>query len=471
MKNKPREDRAGGLEALFYPQSIALIGVPRGFKTGKLFLVGLLDQGFKGAIYPVNPTASEIDGLKAYPMLSAAPGPVDMAIVLTPKDAVWDVLDECAAKSVKVVVMYTSGFRESGTEQGALDEARLVRKARAGGFRLLGPNCMGVYSPVSGQAFLPWMPKSPGPVTFLSQSGSLTNLFTTSAAKKGIFMRHAVSFGNGADIDLPELLEAAADDDDASLVLVYCESPGDGVRLARALDRTTRKKPVVMWKVGMTDAGKKAAAGHTGSMAGSREIWEGVFSQFGVTSVKDVEEFTDTALAFTMLPPGARGNVAILSGPGGPAVSAADAVERRGLTLAPLSGATIGRLRSFLPAAGTSLINPVDVGLSSSFDISLYVKSAEALLDDPEVDAVVSVGCGFDHDSNKAYVEGLTAARKKSGKAVMAASFPGFNLTDDLLDLLHQGSVPAFTTPERAAAAYSRLVEYERHAQRMKKQY
>ncbi|HPJ95580.1 MAG TPA: CoA-binding protein [Deltaproteobacteria bacterium] len=450
------------LRALFHPGSIALVGVPRGLKPGKVFLMGLLDLGFKGPIYPVHPDADEIDGLKAYPSLIAIPDTVDLVIVMSPKETVWGVLKECERKKVKIVIVYTSGFSEIDTVKGRQDEARMNEIAHRGGFRIVGPNCMGIYSPSSGLAPFPFMPKLSGSIAFLTQSGSLMNLFINMCSVKKLFFSHGASYGNSCDVDFPELLEWVMADENAKIVCSYCEGIKDMRKFIGVLHKTAGFKPIIMWKVGQTDAGKKAAASHTGTLAGEHHIWEALFRQFGIISVADIEEMLDVTMALYHLPLRGEGRVAIISGPGGPAVSAADAVEMNGLTLARLGDATIKRLEELLPETGTSKTNPVDVGLGASFDLRYYLDSLEVLSQDPNVDAIIILGGGVTDDLNEQYVKGIIRIKEDSDTHIISIAYPGFIQDEKVLQPFYDNGIPVYSTPERALRAYAALMRFYR---------
>ncbi|MGO9147874.1 MAG: acetate--CoA ligase family protein [Desulfomonilia bacterium] len=450
------------LRELFFPGSIALVGIPRGLKSGKVFLLGLLDQGFAGPIYLIHPTAADIDGYKAYPSLLNVPGPVDMAIVMSPKETILTVLAECSQKKVKAVILYTSGFSELDSERGRSDEARMKNLARDGGFRILGPNCMGIYSPGSLLAPFPGMPKTMGDLGFLSQSGSLVNLFVNLCSGKGMFFSHVVSYGNSADVGLSDLIEWMARDDHTRLICSYCEGMQDPRRLIDVLKEATSRKPLIMWKVGLTEAGSRAAASHTGSLTGRKDLWTSMFRQFHILDVYDIEEMLDLVMAFYHLRPRVKGRVVIVSGPGGPAVSAADAAERNGLTMAELGEDVVRKLKSMLPPTGTSPANPIDVGLSASFDLRLYQEALDIILDDPGVDAIVMLGGGASTEMSAEYIQGLIASKERSDKHVLAIAYPGFVQIDqeDLLKPLHEHGIPVYPTPERALKAYARMIDY-----------
>ncbi len=455
------------LDALFSPGSIALVGVPRGLKPGKVFLMGLVDQGFAGPIYPVHPNAVEVDGFKAYPRLGDIPGQVDMVIVMSPRETIWQALDECAQKQVKIVIVYTSGFSETGDVMGATDEERMQRIARAGGFRIVGPNCMGVYSPSSRLAPFPFMPKDAGTIAFLTQSGSLMNLFINMCSAKKLAFSRAVSFGNSCDVDFSELLEWTMNDMDTDIISSYCEGTRDVRRLFGALKRNAGKKPLIMWKVGQTDAGKRAAASHTGSLAGSPHLWRALFDQFGIVEVEDIEDLMDTVMGFVRIPRKGYGRMAVVSGPGGPAVSAADAVEKNSLMMAELEQATIKRLKDLLPETGTAKTNPVDVGLGASFDLRYYLDAVDILTKDQNVDAIVVLGGGVTDALNEEYVRGLIHIHGNSEKPVIPIAYPGFIREEKLFLPLHENNIPVYTTPDRALRAYAKIMRFKVFQQSM----
>jgi acyl-CoA synthetase (NDP forming) len=461
----PKGVSASDIGELFRPRSIAIVGVPRGFKAGKVFLLGLLDQGFSGPLYPVHPEASEIDAIRAYRSLDAVPGDVDMVIVLVPRDAVPDVMEQCARKKVKFVVLYTSGYREAEGGEGAEEEGRLCEYARRGGFRILGPNCMGIYCPETGLAFFPGMPKRSGHVAVLSQSGSLSSLLTNACVRRGIFFSKVVSYGNGADLDLPELLDYLYKDPSTGLVCAYCEGIRDGRALVRVLREGAGSKPLIFWKVGVTPEGRQAAASHTGSLCGSARLWDAAFRQYGVCPVEDIEECIDRIVAFSHFDrtgEGRSGRVAVISGPGGPAVSAADAAGRCGLALAELTEATRAALKRILPRFGTSVRNPIDVGLAASFSLGHYLDTLEAVAQDPTVDVVLMLGSAASEEMNREYIDGMIRVRSAYGKPLIAIAYPGFLEDEGLLRSLWDASIPVYPTPERALSSYAAVVRYRR---------
>lgn len=446
-------------DSIFSPRSVAIVGVPRGLKMGKLFLIALLDQGFPGPLYPVHPSAGTIEGLKAYPNLSAIPGPVDLAIILVPHQEAFPVVTECAAKGVKAAVLFTAGYKETGTAEGQALEDELARVARSGGMRLFGPNCMGLYCPKSGLSFFPQLPKESGPVAFVSHSGSLANIIGHVAHERGIRFSKAVSIGNECDVCAWELLDYLADDPDTRVIGAYVEGIKEGRRFLSALKKASSRKPVLLWKVGLTAEGSRAAASHTGAMAGSQEIWDAVTRQGRAVSVVGIEEMLDGLTGFSMLPEHLGDRMAILSGPGGLAVSAAEAVGNAGLKLAELSAETRSVLSAFVPPTGTSLMNPVDVGLSASIEMDIYARAARALAADPGVDAVVVAGAGLSPETNRIYTESMIQARTDYGKPFVMVNIPGFDrgFARAFLD----AGLPFFESAERAMNVYGKFRTYQ----------
>ena len=456
IKNK--ENLISQIDDLFHPESIAIIGLPRGMKAGKLFLIALQDQGFPGDIYPVHPVADEIDGLKTYPSVSAIPGPVDLAIMLVPHHSTLSVIKECAAKGVKGAVLFTAGYKETGTSEGMELEETLVRIARSAGMRLFGPNCMGLYSPKTGLSFFPELSKEAGPVGFISHSGSLANILGRIAPQRGIRFSKVVSLGNECDLNSADLLTYLGNDPETGIIGAYLEGIKDGPYFLEALKAASRNKPVILWKVGITSEGRRAAFSHTGALAGSKEIWEAVVHQGDAIPVSGFEALADALMGFSLLPPDLGDRVAILSGPGGLAVGAAEACGNNGLILAELSTKTRSALAGFVPPTGTSLSNPVDVGLTASLELEIYIQAARALAADPGVDAIVVVGTGLTPDANRLYTESMIRAREEFQKPFIMVSVPGFDT--DLAQTFCRAGIPFFESAERAMRVYAMVRQY-----------
>jgi len=447
------------IDAIFHSKSVAVVGVPRGMKSGKVFLMGLLDQGFQGHIYPVHPKAKEIDGLKAYPSISAIPEVVDLAIILVPYDRALSVIQECANKGVKGAVLFTAGYKETGTDEGIALEKELVRVAQSTGMRILGPNCMGLYSPKTGLSNFPQLPREPGPVSIISHSGSLTNILGVMASNKGIRFSKVVSLGNECDLTSTDFLTYLEKDPETLVIGAYLEGIKDGASFLNALKNASLKKPVIIWKLGLNAEGRQAAASHTGALTAPREIWKGVVGQSGAVPVVGFEAWVDALMGFALLPSHLGDRMAIISGPGGLGVSAAEACGNSGLRLAEISTQTRASLATFVPPTGTSLRNPIDLGLSSALEIEIYVRTAQAAAADPGVDALVIVGRGLTPETNLLYTESMIQVSNESSKPFIMVSIPEFDRS--LAQRFCQAGVPFFETAERAMTTYALVRKYQ----------
>ncbi len=451
------------IDALFHPRSLAIIGAPREVKTGSIFLLGLLEQKFPGTIYPVNPQAEEINGLKAFPKIQDIPGPVDLAIILVPVAQSLSTVKECAAKGVKGAVLFTSGFKETGTEEGTVLEEEVVRVARSAGMRLIGPNGMGLYCPKTGLSFFPGVSKDPGPVGIISHSGSLTNILGHIAPQKGLRFSKVISSGNDCDLTAADFITYLGQDPDTELIGGYIEGVKDGPYFLRVLKQASLKKPVILWKVGLTPEGSRASASHTGALAGSREMWQAVQSQTGIVPVVGFEAWFDALVGLSLLPAGLGRNVAIISGPGGLAVSAAEALGNEGLGLASLTEETKVRLTDFVPPTGTSLRNPVDVSLAAFFDPEIFRQSARIVAADPGVDALILIGGSFTPEDGPTFLQNMVQVRQESRKPLMMVKIPSRDLKLDRQ--FCEAGIPFFDSAERAVRTYALAYRYQQWRQ------
>jgi acetyltransferase len=448
------------IDDLFHPRSVAIVGAPRGMKSGAVFLIALLEQGFSGDIYPVNPRAETIGGLKSYASISDIPGAVDLAIVLVPHQHSLAVIKECAAKGVKGAVLFTAGYEETGTEAGRALQAEILSIARAAGMRLIGPNGMGLYSPQSGLSFFPRMSKTPGPVGIVSHSGSLTNILGVMASQKGILFSKVISSGNECDLSAADFLSYLGHDPDTGLVGAYIEGIRNGPRFLDALRDASHKKPVIIWKVGLTPEGSRAANSHTGALAGSRKIWQAVVKQSGAIPVVGFEAWVDALMGFSLLPEACGPRLVIISGPGGPAVSAAEACGNEGLILADLAEQTRSELSRFVPATGTSLQNPVDVSLTAHFDLEIFKASARTVAADPGVDAIVIIGSGLTPEDNQTFVDNMIQLQSECQKPFIMVKIPGFD--PRFSQQFCEAGIPFFDSAERAIRTYGMVCGYRR---------
>lgn len=454
-----REDTLKRIDELLHPQSIAVVGVPRGLKTGKLFFMALQDQGFRGKLYPVSSHADTIDGFKAYPSVSAIPDSVDLAIILVPQRMTLAAVKECAEKGVKGAVLFTAGYKELGTDEGRRMEDELVHIARASGMRLIGPNCMGLYAPKSGLSFFPNLSREAGPVGLVSHSGSLANIIGRMGPQRGIRFSKAISLGNECDLSMADFIEYLGGDEETGVIGAYIEGIKNGPVLFDALKSASLRKPVIAWKVGRTPAGAQAAASHTGALAGTRDVWDGIVRQAGIVPVAGFEAWADAIMGFSMLTGDLGNNMAIISGPGGLAVAAAEACAENGLRLASLSRSTLDSLAGVVPPTGTSLRNPIDVGLTASLEIDIYIRSVRAVTADSGVDAVVIIGAGMDAEANRRFKDAIVQARSDYGKAVVMVNLPGFD--SEFIPAFCRAGIPYFESSERMMKTYALIRRYQ----------
>jgi len=447
------------IDEIFHPESVAIVGVPREFKTGKLFLMALVDQKFPGQIYPVNPKVEEIDGLKTYPSVSAIPGNVDLAIILVPQKSTLSVVKECAAKGVKGAVLFTAGYKETGTEEGKAMEDELLSVAGEAGMRLIGPNGMGLYCPKTGLSFFPDLSRKSGNTGFISHSGSLANILGIIGPQKGIYFSKSISLGNECDLSVRDFLEYLGNDNDTNLIGAYIENIKDGPQFLKTLKQVSLKKPVILWKVGLNLEGSRAAASHTGAMTSKKEIWEAVSQQGGAIPVIGFEAIVDTLMGFSLLPAQIGNRVAIVSGPGGFAVSVAEACGREGLKLAELSSESRSILSQFIPSTGTSLRNPIDMGMNAALVIDIYINTAKIVASDPGVDTVVIVGGGRTPEDNERLKEEILKAREEFKKPFIMVNLPGYN--PETSQSFCNAGLPTFDSAERAINAYAKVLKYQ----------
>lgn len=350
------------LEPFFRPRHIAIVGVTRSESSfgGLSFLQKLQESSFPGTLYCINPKATEIRGLPAYPNLSSLPLVPDLAMVCVAAAHVPAVLEECGQIGLRYIHILTSGFKEIGTEQGRQLEDQIASIAKEEGLLIIGPNCMGPYCPASGLTAWGAIPGAPGPLGVISQSGSITQRLTEYAYSLGIGTEKAVSVGNGTVLDTLDFLEFMGQDEGIRVIALYIENMRDGRRFFKLAREISKRKPIIAWKGGKTEVGARTAASHTGGMAGEQVIWEAVFRQTGVIQVNSLDEWMDAVFAFAFLPPPGSRGVFLISGGGGNSVVSSDTCIHEGLDVPSPSSATMEKLRETVPAAGSIAGNPLD---------------------------------------------------------------------------------------------------------------
>jgi acetyl coenzyme A synthetase (ADP forming)-like protein len=445
------------LDVFFNPTSVAVVGASRDpSKLGYGVLHNIIQYGYTGSVYPINPKADEILGLPCYPSVLAVPDPVDLVVVVVPAQAVAATLEESGQKGVRGAVIISAGFREVGSE-GRKRENELLDIARRYGMRLVGPNVLGVIDTIShlNASFAAGMPQQ-GTIAFMSQSGALCTSILDMALAEGVGFSHFISLGNKADTNEVDFLEAWRDDPHSRVIAAYLEGIVNGQRFMSVAREVSRQKPIVAIKSGTTSAGSRAVSSHTGTLAGSERAYDAAFRQVGIIRARSVEELFDYSVIFARQPLLRNDRIAVVTNAGGPGIMAADAIERAGLQLASLEPSTQLRLRENLPPAA-SAANPIDVlgdALADRYELAI-----ESAMADPNVGGVVVI---LTPQVMTQIEETARIVGRASGchdKPVIAC-FMGQVAVGPGVDILNEMKVPNYRVPERAVAALSSMSRY-----------
>ncbi len=475
-------DKLAEFEPIFYPKSVAVIGASaKEFKFSGRYLKTLLEFGFKGKVYPVNPRETEVAGLKAYPTVLDIPESIDFAIISVPAKFVPSVLEECLAKGVKAAEVFTAGFSETG-EEGRILEAELAKIAKKG-IRIIGPNCFGVYCPAGRLTLLPGADFSTesGPVALISQSGGYAQEIAREATGSGIRFSKVISYGNACDLNESDFLEYLSQDPETRIIAAYIEGPRDGRRFIKLIQEVSKTKPVIIWKAGLTKEGAQAVSSHTASLGGEEATWSAFFKQTGAVRVESKEELIDTTMAFLYLPPSTGRRVAVIGGGGGMGVTAADACSHVGLSVPSFPRGIAEQLRQVLPPAGTSIINPVDVG-APVISPQVFQRVLEITASAENIDTIIATQTIHLFTSGKmkglAEIVGMLvddsvqiplAIGRKFGKPIIMVLPLGSTGVDSLdvekvrrefRDFHIKHRIPVYPTLERAARAVAHVVRY-----------
>jgi acyl-CoA synthetase (NDP forming) len=384
------------IQTMLNPKSVAIIGASRTIgKWGFTFVNHLSQGGYNGPIYPVNPSGGSIIGQKIYKSLNEISDPVDLAFILLPPHMVSKAIAECGEKKIPSCVVITAGFKEVGASGKDL-EAELVEAATKADVAFLGPNCGGISSPYPMSLYCMMQPTFPpvGGIAILSQSGNIAGSIQHMLWKQDLGISRCICLGNQAQLKAEDFLEYFITDDQTKVVIAYVESVSDGKRFMDVSARLTRVKPFIMIKGGQTDKGVSAAKSHTGAIAGSGTIFEGMCSQHGITFVNDVEDMLDTAAAFISQPLPESNRVGIVANGGGWGVLAADACVKMGLDVIDLPSETLQALDKRLPAWWNRQ-NPVD--LVAGMSRGAFFKAAEILCQSDIIDGLIVLGFGYNN--------------------------------------------------------------------------
>ncbi|HDH06865.1 MAG TPA: CoA-binding protein [Thermoproteales archaeon] len=469
------------IDLFFNPKAIAVIGASREEeKPGHVILRNLLLNKEKGVlkseVYPVNPKAKEILGVKCYPSVKDIPGIVDSAVIVVPARIVPAVMEDCGQKGVKAVTIISAGFSEIGNVEL---EKKVLEIARKYGIRIIGPNCLGIFDAYTGidTIFLPYYkvlrdgrkllsaprPK-PGYISMISQSGALGNAALDYMSGENIGINKFVSYGNKIDVDECDLIEYFSTDGKTRAVIMYLENIKRGRKFISVAEKASLKIPIVALKAGRTKAGAKAAASHTAALAGVDEIYEAAFEKCGVIRAYDMEEFFDFGKALAYQPPAGGDKIAVLTDGGGAGVMAADEIELQGMKVAEFSKTTKEKFKELkeknvIPYFA-STENPVDI--TGSATTEMYDVSLRLLLEDPQVDGVVLIA--LHHipgiPSLEDFVEKLSSTIKSYSKPVTVCVIGGSEAANYIREEFDKRFIPSYPSPERAVRSMRALVKY-----------
>ena len=488
------ESEPAGLSALWNARSVAIVGASeRPGSLGRLPVDYLLRYGYAGRILPVNPNAAAVQGLTCYPSVAAAPGPIDLALLLVAAARVPAAIDDCAAARVPVAIVGSSGFAEAGEPEL---QRELVDRAQAGGVRVVGPNCIGAVGAANRQVVsfsplfsAPEVPFLGGSLAFVTQSGALGYGTVSLAYERGLGLGWIVNTGNEADVTAVEVLHELASLDECTGLLAYVETMADGAAWRRL---AAVGKPIVVLKAGASEAGARAAASHTGALAASDRVVDDVLRQLGIARAKDVDELLDIGEALSTSRRPGGGRVAVVTTSGGSGILAADAIAEAehpstaqssstaelpatagagssqqdpgmpssasGLELARLSDQTTRALSAVVPAFG-SVANPVDVTATVMSDPTLFNRCLDLVADDPSVDSLVACFCVLTGQDVEMIVEGLTRIADRTGKAIVVARTGADFLAPHARAALRAVDIPVYATPARAVRALAALTQ------------
>jgi acyl-CoA synthetase (NDP forming) len=467
------------MNTFFEPKGVAIIGASRrtmkaGHVIFKNFVINKQRNLFKAKLYPVNPTEKTILGFECYPSILDIEDEVDLVVIVVPATIVPQVMQEAATKGVKAAVIITSGFSEVGNHELEEEVTAIAKKA---GIRVLGPNCLGVFDSKTGVDML-FLPETKtlttgdevvatprpmaGPTAIVTQSGAFGAAALDYLAGKQMGVSKFVSFGNKADVTASEMLNFLLHDSSTQVILFYSESIDNGREFMKVARTVTCKKPIVALKVGRSEAGARAAASHTGSIAGSDEIYSSVFKQVGVLRAEDLEAFFDMGKALAFQLPVAGNNIAIITDAGGPGIMAVDECVAQGLNVKKFSEETIAKFEKLkqegkIPRFASNL-NPVD--LTGSVTSEMFEEGTRILFEDPEIDGIIVLGLHHLPALQEDFVDRVAELKKKYNKSVVACDVGETEMALYIRSKFDKLGIPSYFSPEDAARGMAALVDY-----------
>lgn len=450
------------LDSIFRPSSIAIVGATdKEGSVGATLLKNLLDSDFSGKIFPVNPKRSHILHTDCYPSLSALPEKVDLAVIVIPARVVLSVIEECVRLKIPAAIIISAGFKELGKDGLALEQ-QILAEADKSGLRIIGPNCLGVMNPhIDMNATFAAAMALPGKIAFLSQSGAMCTAVLDWSLQAKIGFSAFVSIGSMADVDWGDLISYLGTDDNTDSIFIYMETIGNPRKFLSAVQVISQKKPIIVIKPGKTAAAAKAAASHTGALAGSDEVFDACLRRGGVLRVETISELFDMILTLSKQPMPKGPNLCLITNAGGPAVLATDATHIYGASLAALSMDTISQLNEFLPPAW-SHSNPVDI--LGDAGAQRYAKTLSVVAKDPSIDGILVVLSPQDMTDPVGTAEALVTYRHIPNKPILASWMGGEHVMEGA-KLLDGAGIPSFPYPDSAAKIFATMWQHKKAIQ------
>ena len=467
------------MDVFFNAESIAVIGASKSEgKVGQIIFKNLADNKrrsiYTGELYPINPNEKSILGYTCYPTLMEVLGEVELIIVAVPAGIVPSVMEDASKKGVKAAAIITSGFSEVGNKELEEEVRHIATKA---GIRVVGPNCLGVYDAYTGidMLFLPETktllnknvviatPRpTPGNIAIVTQSGAFGAAAIDSLAGQEMGLSKLISFGNKMDVSEQDILLYLLNDEKTEVILLYIEGIKDGRRFMEIAKKVTKSKPVIALKAGKTQAGTRAALSHTGSIAGSDKIYDGVFKQVGILRARNMEGFFDLAKALALQPPAHGKNIGIITDAGGPGIMASDECETLGLNVRPLSEKTVNKFRELVAEneipSYAAFGNPID--LTGVVTSKMYELSTKILLEDPEIDGIIILGLHHTPHLTEDFTDRIAKLFNEYQKPIVACDIGETEMANYIRSRFNKLGIPAYSSPEDTAYAMSGLVEY-----------
>lgn len=456
------EKKWEAMEAFFKPNAVAVIGASDNpSKLGSHVMRSLIEGGYPGRIYPINPGKKEILGIKTHSSLQHIQDSVDLAVIVLPAEQVPRIVEECGEKGVKGIVLITAGFKEIEDQRGERLQEEVVKIANLYGIKIIGPNTFGVVNlhlPINASFTPEFSRVRKGNISLISQSGGMSHLMAFLSLRARVGLSKIVGLGNRCNVEFWDMLEYLNEDPETQVVAMYLEGMDQPRRLVEIVQSMDKRKPIIAYKAGISSNSDRASQFHTGSLAGKYELYLGAFRQAGILSVQSSEELLDTAKAFSLSIPPNGNRVAVLSGQAGPGMVACDVCEKEGLSISSFSSETRKKINALLPPLAIRT-NPVDMG-PAWYDAEAIRGIVEAVLEDKGIDAILF--CIMFASANRSAVEILSNSllRLERRKPIICCISAPEGVWEEEIQRLEALGIPNFPTPERAAMALVNLVRY-----------